>query len=202
MILINFSKLWWTFYSKDLGGNKTWFPLIIKAILFIALSLVCFFKNVHGLSNDFLEFEKDVCAVFVAFFLTALLFCNDLLKERKEKRNGEFVISDETRIKDVIKYNYAGALKFSLGINIVLSSIVLLCVFLCYSFNCFKDTDFNKYEFVCELSCQSVLLFGLLTFIALLRILMYACTLMVLYHTIKATVCLTIEIYNRDKQYD
>lgn len=200
MILINFFKLWWKFYSKDLGGNKKYrLSLIIKAIVFIGLSLMCFVKNEHGMTTDFLEFEKDVCAIFVAFFLTALLFCNDLLKDREEKQNGGIVISDEKRIKDVIKYNYAGTLKFSLGINIVLSSVVLLCVFLCYSFNSFKDTDFNEFEFVCELSCQSFSLFCLLTFIAFVRILMYACTLMVLYHTIKATICLTIEIYNRDK---
>lgn len=180
--------------AKDINGTDfSRKSLLASRLVFwvIALVIVCFLPQ--GLNDLFIEYIKDIFAIFVGFFVTVLCFVFDKLdtksipssEEEDEKLATERSNSQE-KVKIKQEHNYTVRFFYTIGLIILFSTAVIILLIPNIFWNTWFNEDIREYEFVGSvnsLTWESVGTFVHLTLCVVYRVVIILMTMKVFYYT-------------------
>lgn len=118
--------------KKNINGQPikhAWFSYIF--FVTIAVTIVWFLPE--GFSNELVEYATNILSIFVGFFITILVFVDDKIKPTKlptkEEENlipANKRLNQEQKIQIKQENNYATRFFYTLGLNILFSTLVLV----------------------------------------------------------------------------
>lgn len=195
---------------KDINGNpfSKWSRLTYKLSFWVISCVVVAFLP-QGLNEQFIDYIKDIFAIFVGFFVTVLCFVFDkldteniLTPEQQDALPAEERSNSIKNVKIRQEHNYTVRFFYTIGLIILFSAIVILLlipnIFWCELFN----LDVREYEFVKSietLSWDNVRLFFHLALCVLYRIVVMALTMKVFYYTTFSVSSLLQVLINKKK---
>ena len=101
--------------------------------LFIVLSLIVAFSLPQGISDNFIDYIKDIFAIFIGFFVTALTMIYDKLDVTKVPSHEEIdrmPADKRPSAKDILRikqeHNYVVRFFYSIGFNILFATLTLI----------------------------------------------------------------------------
>lgn len=161
---------------------------------FFILSFVCVIFLPKGISEDFIDYIKDIFAIFIGFFVTALALIYDKLSISKlptqnvidgmpaDKRPSS---EDIVRMKQ--EHNYTIRFFYSIGFNILFATLALFLLILNIFWNEFFSMDISKYQLIVkieDLTKNSVLLGGHIVILFIYRLLVILLIVKVFFYTV------------------
>lgn len=180
--------------SKNVNGK----PFTKKSQLcyhlsFLLLTLVIVLYLPQGLGHNFIDYIKDIFAIFVGFFVTVLTFAFDkldttpiLTQEEKDKLPADKRPTSKDDLKMKQEHNYTIRFFYTVGL-IILDSAIVICLLIPNIFwGNILDLDLNNYVFVDsigEISIKAILLFVHLAGCVLYRMIVIFLTIKVFYYT-------------------
>ena len=180
---------------KDINGHT--FPkssqIFFKSIFILASCIiVCFIPK--GLSYNFIDYIKDIFAIFVGFFVTVLCFVFDKFdtehvysQEEKDKLPAEERGNANQDVKIKQEHNYTVRFFYTIGLIILYSATVIFLLIPNIFWSEWFDINVLEYEFVnpvTQFSWDSILTFLHLTLCILYRLLVVLLTIKVFYYTV------------------
>lgn len=162
--------------------------------LFFALSLLVTFGLPHGLSDDFIDYIKDIFAIFIGFFVTALTLIYDKLNLTKLPTKDEInrmpankrpSSADRIRLKQ--EHNYVIRFFYSIGFNILFATLTLLLLIPNIFWKEFFSLDISEYELIHQtkdIDCNSILLGGHIVLLLAYRLLVILLIVNVFFYTV------------------
>lgn len=196
--------------GKNINGIQ--FPLrsrITFQLLFwgVSIVVVCFIPK--GFSDGFIDYIKDICAIFVGFFVTVLCFVFDKLDtEPLLTPDQEDTIPVEQRadslkiLKRKQEHNYTVRFFYTVGLIILFSLAVILLLIPNVFWAGWLNMNVQDYEFIPAtdaLNWESVKLFIHLTICVIYRVLVVWMTIKVLYYTTYSVSSLMQVLINKKK---
>lgn len=173
----------------------------------IACVVVCFLPK--GLSNDFIDYIKDIFAIFVGFFVTVLCFVFDKLDTERvlSEEEKDFLPAEQRgdALKDLkIKqeHNYTVRFFYTIGLIILFSTVVILLLLPNIFWGGWFNLDVRGYEFVksfYEISWGSIKLFVHLAICVVYRVVVVMLTIKVFYFTTYSVSSLLQVLINKKK---
>ena len=196
--------------AKDINGKpfskgSQWIYKL--SFWIIACAVVCFLPK--GLSDGFIDYIKDIFAIFVGFFVTVLCFVFDKLDTRRilseEERNAlpaeqRGSALDDVKIKQ--EHNYTVRFFYTIGLIILFSTVVILLLVPNIFWGDWFNLDVRKYEFVksCgEINLESIILFMHLAICVVYRVVVVMLTIKVFYFTTYSVSSLLQVLINKKK---
>lgn len=181
--------------AKDVNGK----PFSRKSrvcyhLMFLILTGGVVFCLPRGLSGEFIDYIKDVFAIFVGFFVTVLCFVFDKLgveriltqeelDDMPADKRGNYMNS--LRIKQ--EHNYTIRFFYTLGLIILESTAVIFLLLPNIFWADFFNLNVKEYvliDSIKNLSWCSVLLFGHLLLCVIYRMVIIYLTIKVFYYTV------------------
>lgn len=162
--------------------------------LFFALSLLVTFGLPQGLSGDFIDYIKDIFAIFIGFFVTALTLIYDKLNLTKLPTKDEInrmpankrpSSADKIRLKQ--EHNYVIRFFYSIGFNILFATLTLLLLIPNIFWKEFFSLDISEYELIHQtkdIDCNSILLGGHIVLLVAYRLLVILLIVNVFFYTV------------------
>ncbi|WP_167639495.1 hypothetical protein [Segatella hominis] len=102
-------------------------------IFFVVISLVCVILLPKGINDDFIDYIKDIFAIFVGFFVTALTMIYDKLdvtnvpsQEEKDRMPADKRPSAKDILRIKQEHNYVVRFFYSIGFNILFATLTLI----------------------------------------------------------------------------
>ena len=196
--------------AKDINGNafSKWDQIKYCLIFWVCtLVIVCFMPK--GLNNDFINYIKDIFAIFVGFFVTVLCFVFDKLdtekvptQEENDKKNAEDRSTSKRNIKIIQEHNYTVRFFYTIGLIILYSTAVLCLLIPNIFWKDWFDVDIRNYEFVNtleQITISSIMIFAHLFFCVVYRIIVVFLTIKVFYYTVYSVSSLLQVLINKKK---
>lgn len=157
--------------TRDVNNHKfTCRSIIGYHCLFFVLSLLVTFGLPYGLSDDFIDYIKDIFAIFIGFFVTALTLIYDKLNITKlptKAAKDSMPANKRPSSADIIRlkqeHNYVIRFFYSIGFNILFATLTLLLLIPNIFWKDFFSLNIMGYEFVHkirDIDCKSILLGG------------------------------------------
>lgn len=181
--------------TRDVNNRKfTNRSIISFHCLFLVLSLLGTFGLPHGLSDDFIDYIKDIFAIFIGFFVTALTLIYDKLSLTKIPTKDEInrmpankrpSSADIIRLKQ--EHNYVIRFFYSIGFNILFATLTLLLLIPNIFWKDFFSLDISGYEMVhkiTDVDCNSILLGGHLILLFAYRLVVVMLIANVFFYTV------------------
>lgn len=180
--------------SKDVNGKDfSRKSQVVYHSSFIALAAIVVIFLPQGISLSFIDFIKDIFAIFVGFFVTVLTFVFDKLDvtpiptQEEMNRMPADQRWDSKKVMQIKReHNYTIRFFYTVGL-IILFSTAAICLLIPVIFwgNLF-NLNMNDYVFVnpmTQFSWKAILLFSHLTICWLYRFLVIFLTIKVFYYT-------------------
>lgn len=196
--------------GKNINGKP--FPKwrrIVFLLSFWVLSGVIVWFIPQGFSEGFIDYIKDIFAIFVGFFVTVLCFVFDKLDtEQLLSPEQENNVSAEKRAdsKKILKlkqeHNYTVRFFYTIGLVILFSATVILLLIPNIFWAGWLNMDMGKYCFVQswkELNWDSILMFFHLSLCVIYRVLVVLLTIKVFYYTTYSVSSLLQVLINKKK---
>lgn len=196
--------------AKDINGKS--FPkgnLIVYKLAFWGIACVIVAFLPQGLSDVFIDYIKDIFAIFVGFFVTVLCFVFDKLDTERiltpaEEDNvpAEQRRDSRKNVKIKQEHNYTVRFFYTIGLIILLSTLVILLLIPNIFWKGWFNLDVRDYEFVesiSGLSWSNIKLFSHLMLCVLYRIVVIVLTIKVFYFTTYSVSSLLQVLINKKK---
>lgn len=196
--------------AKDINGKS--FPkgnLIVYKLAFWGIACVIVAFLPQGLSDGFIDYIKDIFAIFVGFFVTVLCFVFDKLDTERiltpaEEDNvpAEQRRDSRKNVKIKQEHNYTVRFFYTIGLIILLSTLVILLLIPNIFWKGWFNLDVRDYEFVesiSGLSWSNIKLFSHLMLCVLYRIVIIVLTIKVFYFTTYSVSSLLQVLINKKK---
>lgn len=161
---------------------------------FLIISFVCVIFLPKGISGDFIDYIKDIFAIFIGFFVTALTLIYDKLNIARvptQKVIDRMPADKRPSSKDLIRMkqerNYAVRFFYSIGFNILFASLALFLLILNIFWNEFFSIDIFDYRLIDkikDLTIDSILLGGHIVFLFIYRLLVILLIVKVFFYTV------------------
>lgn len=162
-----------------------------------------------GLSDAFINYIKDIFAIFVGFFVTVLCFVFDKLDterilppDEEDKLNASERIDSKKRLKIKHEHNYTVRFFYTIGLIILFSTTVILLLIPNVFWGEWFNVDVSEYEFVCNLryiTWDAVGVFAHLAFCVGYRIVVIYLSIKVFYYTIYCVTSLLQVLINKKR---
>lgn len=160
---------------------------------FIGLTIVIVLCLPNGISHDFIDYIKDIFAIFVGFFVTVLAFAYDKLDITKiptQEEMDELPADKRWDSKKVMQvkreHNYTIRFFYTVGM-VILSSTLAICLLIPKIFwSNYLDVKMEEYCFLGsfkDVSWESIALFFHLSLCCIYRFIVVFLTIKVLYYT-------------------
>lgn len=172
-----------------------------------ACAVVCLLPN--GLSNEFIDYIKDIFAIFVGFFVTVLCFVFDKLDTERVLSEAEKDMLPAEQRGDALKdlkikqeHNYTVRFFYTIGLIILFSTAVILLLVPNIFWGGWFNLDVRGYEFVksfSEISWGSIKLFVHLAICMTYRVVVVMLTIKVFYFTSYSVSSLLQVLINKKK---
>ena len=196
--------------AKDINGKpfSKGNQLIFRLSFWVIACVVVRFLP-KGLSEEFIDYIKDIFAIFVGFFVTVLCFVFDKLDTKRvlseEERNALPVDQRGDAMSDVKskqEHNYTVRFFYTIGLIIMFSTVVILLLIPNILWDGWFNLDLKRYEFVKSLdtiSLDSIKLFIHLSLCVVYRIVVIMLTIKVFYYTTYSVSSLLQVLINKKK---
>lgn len=196
--------------AKDINGKpfSKGNQLIFRLSFWVIACVVVWFLP-KGLSKEFIDYIKDIFAIFVGFFVTVLCFVFDKLDTKRvlseEERNALPVDQRGDAMSDVKlkqEHNYTVRFFYTIGLIIMFSTVVILLLIPNIFWDGWFNLDLKGYEFVKSLdaiSLDSIKLFIHLSLCVAYRIVVIMLTIKVFYYTSYSVSSLLQVLINKKK---
>lgn len=196
--------------SKDINGIR--FPRRSRAFfkfVFLTLSCIIVWRLPKGLSDSFIDYIKDIFAIFVGFFVTVLCFVFDKLdinnvqdQESKDSLPAEQRGDAKITVKLKQEHNYTVRFFYAIGLIILYSTTVIFLLIPNIFWKEWFNVDVHDYTFIpsfSEFSFGEVWLFFQLFVRVLYRITVVQLTIKVFYFTTHCVCSLLRVLINKKK---
>lgn len=161
---------------------------------FLIILFVCVIFLPKGISGDFIDYIKDIFAIFIGFFITALTMIYDKLNIAKvptrkviDRLPADKRPSSEDIIRIKQERNYAIRFFYSIGFNILFASLALFLLILNIFWNEFFSMDISKYQLIDkieDLTKDSILLGGHIVILFIYRLFVILLIVKVFFYTV------------------
>lgn len=196
--------------AKDINGkpfSKLSRILYILSFWVLAGAVVWFLPK--GLSDVFIDYIKDIFAIFVGFFVTVLCFVFDKLdmehipsSEEEDKMKAEERLDSKTKVKIKHEHNYTVRFFYTIGLIILFSTLVILLLIPNIFWGDWFNLDIREYVLVDSwdsLTWDAAGAFVHLAFCVIYRIVVVLLTIKVFYFTAYSVSSLLQVLINKKK---
>lgn len=196
--------------AKDINGKQ--FPKVSRYIyhgFFIVLALVIVLCIPNGISHIFIDYIKDIFAIFVGFFVTVLAFVFDKLDITPiptQDEMDQLPVSKRWDSDKVLKvkreHNYTIRFFYTVGMIIMLSTMAICLLIPNLFWPDFLDQKMGDFYFVDSIGSLSWLTIGTFLHLSLCVIYRFAIvflTIKVLYYTFYAVSSLLQVLISKKK---
>lgn len=176
---------------------------------FWVLSGLIVWRIPQGFSDTFIDYIKDIFAIFVGFFVTVLCFVFDKLDtEQLLAPEQEDSVPAEERLDslDILRikqeHNYTVRFFYTIGLIILFSAAVILFLIPNIFWSGWLNVNIQNYVLVnswSEINWSSISLFLYLGFCIIYRVLVVLMTIKVFYYTIYSVSSLLQVLINKKK---
>lgn len=177
-------------------NNKKYSKQSILAyhIFFLFISFLCVIFLPKGVNESFIDYIKDIFAIFVGFFLTALTLIYDKLNISKipsQDAKDRMLAKNRPTSEDILRmkqeHNYVIRFFYSIGFNILFATLTLLLLIPIIFWKEFFTLDISKYQFInylSDINKESILLGGHIVFIFIYRLIIIFLIVKVFFYTV------------------
>lgn len=177
-------------------NNKKYSKQSIMAyhIFFLFISFLCVIFLPKGVNESFIDYIKDIFAIFVGFFLTALTLIYDKLNISKipsQDAKDRMLAKNRPTSEDILRmkqeHNYVIRFFYSIGFNILFATLTLLLLIPIIFWKEFFTLDISKYQFInylSDINKESILLGGHIVFIFIYRLIVIFLIVKVFFYTV------------------
>lgn len=161
---------------------------------FLIITFVWVIFLPKGISGDFIDYIKDIFAIFIGFFVTALTLIYDKLNISKipsQNAIDGMPVEERPTSEDIVRMkqecNYAIRFFYSIGFNILFASLALFLLILNIFWNEFFSMDISKYQLIGkieDLTKDSILLGGHIVLLFIYRLLVILLIVKVFFYTV------------------
>lgn len=198
--------------KKDVNGNEfSKVNICLYRFLFLCITTLLVIGLPQGISESFIDYIKDILAIFVGFFVTVLTFVFDKLDIEKipceEEMNSLPVDqrwSSEKIIKAKREHNYTIRFFYSVGLIIIFSTFALALLIPNIFWGTFFNEDIRRYEFIASLDMLNSSTIGTalhLLFCVVYRFIVLFLIVKVFYFTL-FTVSSLLQVLISKKKFD
>lgn len=180
--------------ARDVNGQP--FSLAsccVYHVFFVGLTFVIVLCIPNGISHEFIDYIKDIFAIFVGFFVTALAFVFDKLDITKiptQEEMDELPADKRWNSKEVMRvkreHNYTIRFFYTVGLVILFSTLAICLLIPNIFWPNFLDMKMGEYCFLSsikDVSWESLALFFHLSLCCIYRFVVVFLTIKVLYYT-------------------
>ena len=163
-------------------------------IFFVVISLVCVILLPKGIDGEFIEYIKDIFAIFIGFFVTALTMIYDKLyvtKVPSQEEIDRMPVDKRPSAKDILRikqeHNYVVRFFYSIGFNILFATLtlILLIPFIFWKdFYALDIFDSCVIKQLSSLSIKTILLGGHIVYVFLYRLWVIYLIVKVFFYTV------------------
>lgn len=168
--------------------------IVVYYAFFLCIPCLCVIFLPNGISEKFIDYIKDIFAIFIGFFVTALTFIYDKLNISKIPSQGEIdsmSAKDRPKSEDIVRmkqeHYYTIRFFYSIGFNILYATLTLLFLIPVIFWNNFFTIDISEYTFVLDLAkldfC-SLLTGAHIVFLLIYRLIVFSLTFKVFFFTV------------------
>lgn len=181
--------------TKDVNNRKYsrksifWFHCF-----FFLLSLLVVLALPQGINDNFIDYIKDIFAIFIGFFVTALTLIYDKLNLTKlptEEDINKMPVNKRPSSADKIRlkqeHNYVIRFFYSIGFNILFATLTLLLLIPNIFWKDSFSLDISKYGLIRNISdidCASILLGSHIVLLFIYRLLVILLIVNVFFYTV------------------
>ena len=177
-------------------NNKKYSKQSILAyhIFFLFISFLCVIFLPKGVNENFIDYIKDIFAIFVGFFVTALTLIYDKLNISKipsQDAIDRMLANKRPTSEDILRmkqeHNYAIRFFYSIGFNILFATLTLLLLIPIIFWKEFFTLDLSKYQFInymSDINKESILLGGHIVFLFIYRLFIIFLIVKVFFYTV------------------
>lgn len=161
---------------------------------FLIISFVCVIFLPKGISGDFIDYIKDIFAIFIGFFVTALTLIYDKLNISKLPTQNvidRMPADKRPTSKDIVRmkqeHNYTIRFFYSIGFNILFATLTLLLLIPNIFWNEFFSIDIFEYQMIgdfANLNKDSILLGCHVAFLFIYRFIVIFLIVNVFFYTV------------------
>lgn len=196
--------------AKDINGKPySKLSKIFYVLSFWVLACIVVLLLPKGLSDGFIDYIKDIFAIFVGFFVTVLCFVFDKLdiehipstKEEDDKK-AEDRLDSITKLNIKHEHNYTVRFFYTIGLIILFSTLVILLLIPNIFWGNWFSMNVREYEFVSSwdsISWSAICTFLHLAFCVVYRIVVVLLTIKVFYFTTYSVCSLLQVLINKKK---
>lgn len=211
------SKTLYCYFEKANGVlgrnvNGVQFPRwnrIIFHLFFWVLSIVIVWFIPKGFNEGFIDYIKDIFAIFVGFFVTVLCFVFDkldteplLTPEQEDNMPAEQRADSRKILRIKQEHNYTVRFFYTIGLIILFSAMVILLLIPNIFWAGWLNINVQEYEFIRTWNClnwENIRLFVHLTTCVIYRIVVVLMTIKVFYYTTYSVSSLLQVLINKKK---
>lgn len=168
--------------------------IVVYYAFFLCIPCLCVIFLPNGISEKFIDYIKDIFAIFIGFFVTALTFIYDKLNISKIPSQGEIdsmSAKDRPNSEDIVRmkqeHYYTIRFFYSIGFNILYATLTLLFLIPVIFWNNFFTIDISEYTFVLDfakLDFCSLLTGAHIVFLLIYRLIVFFLTFKVFFFTV------------------
>lgn len=179
----------------DVNNNKySQKSIVAYYVFFLSISLLCVIFLPKGVNGGFIDYIKDIFAIFIGFFVTALTLIYDKLNISKIPSQDiidKMSADERPTSKDIVRmkqeHNYTIRFFYSIGFNILFATLALLLLIPNIFWNEFFSVDIFDYHVIgvfADLNKDSILLGCHVVFLFIYRFLVIFLIVNVFFYTI------------------
>lgn len=168
--------------------------IMVYHIFFLFISVLCVIFLPNGLNEEFIDYIKDIFAIFIGFFVTALALIYDKLNISKipsQKDKDNMPVEDRPTSKDILRmkqeHNYVIRFFYSIGFNILYATLTLLLLIPIIFWKKFFSLNILEYQIVGNLEYlnkESILLGCHIVLLFIYRLLLILLIVKVFFYTV------------------
>lgn len=190
-----FAKKGYRAITMDVNNKKySKQSILAYHIFFLFISSLCVIFLPKGVNESFIDYIKDIFAIFVGFFVTALTLIYDKLniskipsKEAIDRMPAKKRPTSEDILRMKQEHNYAIRFFYSIGFNILFATLTLLLLIPIIFWKEFFSLDISKYQFInylSDINKESILLGGHIVFLFIYRLFIIFLIVKVFFYTV------------------
>lgn len=190
-----FAKKGYRAITMDVNNKKySKQSILAYHIFFLIISSLCVIFLPKGVNESFIDYIKDIFAIFVGFFVTALTLIYDKLniskipsQEAIDRMSAKKRPTSEDILRMKQEHNYAIRFFYSIGFNILFATLTLLLLIPIIFWKEFFTLDISKYQFInylSDINKESILLGGHIVFLFIYRLFIIFLIVKVFFYTV------------------
>lgn len=198
--------------KKDVNGHDfSRTSICVYRLLFVCITTLLVVGLPQGISDSFIDYIKDILAIFVGFFVTVLTFVFDKLDVEKipsEEEMNSLPVDQRWSSNRIMKtkreHNYTIRFFYSIGLIIIFSTFALALLIPNIFWGTFFNVDIRKYEFIKTwemLNCSTISIALHLLFCIVYRFVVLFLIVKVFYYTLY-TVSSLLQVLISKKKFD